>query len=263
MARISFPDVPFSRGVPNVPRAITGVAAKANIPSLKKYDLFGIWDSALNKWQVTGADGNPVLVPDTIISFHYKGSAKSATHPVEPNTYDFYGKLEKRGSFASYNKIANPYEIQIRMAFANGTWSGKDGIATKIARNASGREDAVARLEDMKNGLELYDIVTPDAVYRSCSLEGYEYRRDSGSGVSMIIAECFFSQVRQTAVAGGSPKKDSGHQVKGTGRGAAEPILGSLKSKIESLQQRAESTVNGKAAVDFGKKSGGSVWAIL
>lgn len=177
MPLIPFPNVPPLPGVPNLRRAATGVLVRTGIaPAIMGLDRFGLLSRFLGpQWGVFSASGGAAkLVPDTIASIEFKGDSDIANHPVE------------QGGFASYNKVAKPFEVSVVMTCSGG--------------GQQSRSDFLSALKDMRDNLELYDVVTPDGVHTSCNLVHYDYKRSSQNGVTMITANCRFQEVRETAV---------------------------------------------------------------
>lgn len=172
MPFIEFPNVPLYPGVPDLKRASTGIGVLTGITQqIQKLDSFGIISKFFNPaWVLTDANGSAVITPDSVLSVEYRGEQKISNFPIE------------KGSFASYNKIAIPFDLRVTM-----TCNGQGEMT---------RDAFLARLEAMKNSLELYTFITPDFNYESVNLEHYDYRRDSSKGVQLITADLFFTEIR-------------------------------------------------------------------
>lgn len=207
MTRYAFPDVPIATGVPDVARSAIGAAQVSGILStIQRYDVFGLTDIYFGpKWQILDKSGNPIITPDSVLAIEYRGEQKVATHPVE------------NGSFSSYNKVAIPFDLRIRVT-CNG--QGKHS-----------RSDFLAKIQSMLNSTDLYSVSTPDVVYKSVNLEHFDYRRESRGGVSLITAEMWFTEIRQRV-------SDSGQNV--AQPSAAKTIsIGSLSVTLPTQQQIA------------------------
>ena len=103
-----------------------------------------------------------------------RNESRISSHPVE------------QGQFSSYNKIASPYEIVIRM-----TCSGQRDM---------NRHDFIAALERMQASTELFTIITPDYLYSNANMTGYDYRREASNGAELITVDARFEEVRTTAI---------------------------------------------------------------
>ncbi|MCS6515080.1 hypothetical protein [Burkholderia thailandensis] len=47
----------------------------------------------------------------------------------------------------------------------------------------------------------LFTVITPDATYENANVVAYDYRRTSKNGVTLVVAEVYLEEVRQTVVA--------------------------------------------------------------
>lgn len=166
MSLIPFPDVPALPGVPAIPRSLLNVAAgvaavaSAFIPA----SLFGV------QWALLDSNGNPVLQPDSFVNFEYKEEHKIPNYPIE------------QGSFQSYNKVALPFDCRVVVS------CGGNGMMSK--------EEFLNAIESLISSLTLVQIVTPNKTYQNCNLIHVDYRRESTRGVSLILAQLWFQEVR-------------------------------------------------------------------
>lgn len=185
MPLIEFPNVPIAIGVPDVRRlaevainrAVSTVIARSGILEvLSIADGFGLGlqEDIASQWQILDQSGAPIVTPDSVLSFEYRNEQRLSTHPVE------------EGAFATYNKIATPYDARLRMT------CGGQGVMS--------RDQFLSRLSDMLNSIELCTIVTPDAVYDSMNLDHMDYRRESRSGATLLTVDAWFTEVRVTAM---------------------------------------------------------------
>lgn len=232
MSLINFPDVPIALGIPNVRRALSGIGARLGIDqALQKY---GLLDVLSHQWGIVDSNGQTVISPNVFMSIDYKGDVKSASHPVEPVDKVRGGM----GSFANYNKVANPNDITVRMVFSQSD-SGSDSIVGFLAGQSSpSRSDALTILAKMRDSTNVYDIATPDASYSSYSLESISYRRDGKSGVSMLTVECRFLEIRQTAEVGyANPATPSAYDTEYYGGIQPETPAAPEKSIIDKAEE--------------------------
>lgn len=173
MPRIQYPNVPLTAGVPALARAASAVAGAGNLAligagALRQLGLIG----TPKVWQILARSGKPMITPDSVLAFEYRGESKISTYPVEG------------GSFGSYNKVQMPGDLHIVMTCAGGAMT---------------RDVFLARLEAVKQSVFLVGIVTPDAYYGSMALVGFDYRRTSANGVTLLTVNASFTEVRVTA----------------------------------------------------------------
>jgi len=159
-----FANVPLNPGVPIMLRAPGFLAYVA--PALLLADALGITSLFLGpQWGIFSTDGSPFAIPDAVVSVDFRRQFRLSDYPIED------------GGFASYNKVAIPYDARVTFAV---------GI------------DRAGFLEDVdmaSRSLDLFDIVTRDFVYRNGNVIHYDYRREASNGVSLIKVDVWLQQV--------------------------------------------------------------------
>jgi hypothetical protein len=199
MPRIQFPNVPKAPGVPQLNRsnafpstvtpAIVGAAGIFNLlRSFLSPPVWGIFrDKSADEQEqsadidpetgeqveleiVVAAKQEPVIVPDTFLTFGFRSEYAVSDAPTE------------RGGFASYNKVANPYEIQMRL-FKSGTVGERKAFLESI--------------EKIVGDTNLYKIITPERTYLRVNLLRYEVMREEERGAYQLNAvDIFFREIR-------------------------------------------------------------------
>ncbi|HFF9119483.1 TPA: phage baseplate protein [Yersinia enterocolitica] len=216
MPLINFPNVPNVLGVPNVARSGLSIDQDAIMSAIYSGDILSILDSVITpKWGIYGQDGSQVILPDSVIDFEYKGETRIADYPLSS------------GGFATFNKVATPYDIRMRMACSG-----------NLAAARMTRESFLARLDAMQASLDLYNIITPDYVYNSVDLLGYDYRRTAINGVTLLIVEARFMEVRVTGDAQYSNvKSDSAANPESQGQVyASKPTAGQFSAAPKTAE---------------------------
>jgi len=173
MPLIPFPDVPQLPGVPSLQSLANSLfgASGGQDYTQQLQDSSTVTD--VPQWQITDTNGAPILIPDSVVEFEYRGEQKIAAYPVE------------QGGFSSYNKVASPFDARLTC-----TCSGNEGMS---------KQGFLAAIDVLLNGLQLCSIVTPDATYQPVNLFHADYRRESRQGVSLIVVQLWFQEIRQTA----------------------------------------------------------------
>lgn len=199
MPRIQYPNVPKDPGVPQVnrlanalptpPPAAVGALGLARLAlAFLAKPVWGIYpdrstddlgtsddiDPETGKpfpqVEVNGTPDPPVVVPDSFLTFGYKNEWSVTDAPVE------------RGAFASYNKVANPFEIQLRM-FKSGTVNARKAFLDSI--------------EAIAGDLKLYKIVTPEHTYERVNIVRFEVLREEERGAYQLNAvDLYFREIR-------------------------------------------------------------------
>jgi hypothetical protein len=166
-----YPLVPFAPGIPAVLRSGAAILDAATLNKLGIGDaLNSFLGSNAPKWGLYDTDGNPVVFADSVEAFDYNSGSSVSNYPIEG------------GKFSSYNKVANPYDIVLRM---------------NCGSAIDNRVDFLVGLENAAASLELYTVVTPEFVYHDANVVSFNYRRESTSGANKIIADVHITEVRQ------------------------------------------------------------------
>ena len=87
------------------------------------------------------------------LSADIRNESKVVSAPVE------------EGSFATYNKVATPLEVNVTLG---------------IQGDDSTLQDALDTLTTLQAGTQLVSLVTPNAEYPDLNLEGFNYSRKPG-----------------------------------------------------------------------------------
>ena len=164
-----YPNVPIAPGVPPLLRnPLAPIVTTALLVADAVLSIIGLFG---NQWGIF-QNGIPVIVPDTVATVEYKQAWLISDYPVE------------EGAFQSYDKVQTPFEATIRMAVGGST------------------ADRQVFLEDVAaiaGTFDLYDVVTPDAIYQSANVVSYDYRRTAHEGLGLLVVDIRLVEVRVTA----------------------------------------------------------------
>lgn len=159
--------------------AIIGVPSVIGV-SLFEDVVFAIADAlglltgfAASPWGIF-QNGVSVVEADSVVSVGYRNDYSIADFQVE------------EGGFQSYDKVNNPFNNRVR--FASGG-------------SQANRQALIDSIEAIAGTLELYDVVTPEKVYTSVNVQGYDLNRTSNNGVGLIQVDVKLVEVRVTATA--------------------------------------------------------------
>ncbi len=204
-----YPNVPDVDGVPTVPRNPNDPIAQPELLSGDSVTVTGY--SNLPKWGLL-LKGKPAIDADSIVNFEYKKDWTIADYQIE------------EGGFASYDKVAMPYDA--RMTFARGG-------------SEDDRAEFIAQVEAVVETLELYQIVTPETSYQNANAAHYDYRRTNINGVGLIQANIYFVEIRVTAAQSfSSPNSSPASQADTQDPGAASQVNdGAVQAQTASTAQ--------------------------
>lgn len=164
-----FPNVPRVPGVPQVLRSATAAVNTVSLLVSDALSLFGL--GAAGQWGIFDSDGNLVIEPDSVVSFEFKNDSQDSDYPVE------------EGAFASYNKVATPFDVRVSMT--------KGG-------SAADRQSFLETAHAISQSLDLYDVVTPEMTYPSVNIDHIDYRRTQKNGAGLITIDFWLLEIRVT-----------------------------------------------------------------
>ena len=183
--------------------------------------------------------GKPVITPDSVISLEWHGEERISDYPVE------------NGGFASFNKVAVPYDLRIVMTCAGLNYV--QSALTKVTQQLDqaltslglafgqpmGRDAFLSALDSMLNSTQCYDVVTPDKVYKNVNLVSYSHAKKHDEGATMIVAELIFREVRTSASASYS------NPIVSTSESAASDVnVGTVNGSSASASQTSMFNAN-------------------
>ena len=160
-------------GIPNVPNFkglnTAGTNAMISLGGAALINaVFG------NYWGVFNEYGIPILLADNVTSLKYSNYAKIAQAPIE------------KGSFACYNKVANPYKATVQL--------------TKGSGGTLMRGVFLGQVETLAASTLLFYIITPEYVYTNACIVGYDTAREASDGAQLIKVNLHLEEVREVVV---------------------------------------------------------------
>lgn len=160
-------------GIPNVPNFkglnTAGTNAMISLGGAALINaVFG------NYWGVFNEYGIPILLADNVMSLKYANSSRISQAPIE------------KGSFASYNKVSNPYKATVQLS---------KGSGGTLLRGAF-----LAQIETLANSTLKFHIITPEFVYTYACIIGYDTARQASEGAQLIKVNLHLEEIREVIV---------------------------------------------------------------
>lgn len=171
VAKPTYPLVPAVAGVPAVLRSGAQVLDTLTLGFLGLGDLVNtIIGSEPVLWGIYDPNGKIITDYDSMVSMNYRNDSRVSDYPVE------------NGTFASYNKVSDPFNIQIQLSCGG-----------NLTRRAAFQADLLAAAKS----LTLYTIVAEDGTFNNCNLVSLDWGRSQQDGAHIIKAFCEFREIRQ------------------------------------------------------------------
>lgn len=204
---------------PGVPALLTGFDASISLGiTLLANDLIaGLGGLIGPQWGIF-SNGFPVVSADTVVSLDYKQESVVADYPLE------------RGTFESYDKVQVPFDARVRFV-AGGSDANRAALLASIAA--------------IQGDFNLYDVVTPEAVYTSCNVMHHDYHRSSNNGLGLIQVDVWLRQIRIAVgtVTGSTAAASGADQVNG-GSVQSTPATTAQQSTADAPASTATPTFN-------------------
>lgn len=187
-----------------------------------------------NQWGIYSQFGVPILLADTVYSVNYQNTAQVSQAPLE------------KSSFASYNKVQNPYQASVVMVKGGG--------------DPTVRGLFIAQMEALTNSTLLFNVVTPEYVHRNAAIVGFDYARAPQSGARMIAANIHLEEIREVEVAYEIKETANPADSATVSGGEVQPVetpTSTLRGIIDSIRDGSlgstVETVSSKLTQGFGR----------
>lgn len=213
--KAEFPNVPIAAGVPAVARAVGAVASAVNTITAAIRDplsILGFFTSP--QWGLFD-QGFPALTSDSIYSVEFRRDKRISTAPQE------------QGAFASYNKVADPF--QGRITYLQGGGDSDRGVFLQ-------------QCFALQDTLTLFDLVMPDFVFPSVNVTHVDFKRTSRRGMTLLQVDLWVEEVRVTGTAEFT-KTETASGASTTSAGSATP-----ETPSATVTKAASGTTSASAA---------------
>lgn len=168
-------------GLPQLPSGLQTIINAVNVLGVNLNSVLP--NSATSAvWGIFDSEGNAVMAADTMLSFDYRNDFDIAEYPQE------------QGAFTSYNKVNRPFDIRIRLA-KGGSETERSAFLSDVQLNAE--------------SLDLYQIITPDAVYLNANINHVDYHREQRNGATMLVVDVYFVEIRQASTTSGMTESNT------------------------------------------------------
>ena len=219
------PNVPQAPGVPPLPGYGPGGIALLEADAI---EVLALGLSAISPQWGIYLNGAPIIQPSSVLASTLSlvapvaaplAAALGIGFPIFASFVDFEYKQDwtisdytvEQGGFQSYNKVQIAFDVRVRVA-SGGT--------------ASQRQQFIDTVVIMANSLSLFDVVTPEGSYSSCSIAHCDFKRTAENGITLIVFDIWFLEIRESATntyGNASTPAVSGSQALGNVQAAPAP----------------------------------------
>lgn len=125
-----------------------------------------------NQWTIVNDKSQQIVNFTSFLSFEMSAGGQVVSEPIE------------MGSFAAYNKTAEPIEIYVSL--------GVSGTPDVI-------QAAIDAIQKAKESTDLYSVITPEQEYQKLSVESYSYKRTRDEGANVLFVELHLIEVKEVS----------------------------------------------------------------
>ena len=167
---------------------------------------------------IFGAD----ITPDSVLEMSFQAESEATSEPIE------------KGGFASFYKTNSPETVSLVFSFS----------ADDARQN-----NALDKIRERKENYDLISILTPTHLYENMTIISYSYNRTNTDGMTMLVLQMDFQQIKQVAVDTGVAvfKNVTSAKKKNTGKKQAvdsEVNAPVRRSTLEDAKKRGKNVIN-------------------
>lgn len=167
---------------------------------------------------IFGAD----ITPDSVLEMSFQAESEATSEPIE------------KGGFASFYKTNSPETVSLVFSFS----------ADDARQNT-----ALDKIRERKENYDLISILTPTHLYENMTIISYSYNRTNTDGMTMLVLQVDFQQIKQVAVNTGvvavfknvtsAKKKNTGKKQKVDTETEAKVRRSTLRDKTGAIRAAA------------------------
>ena len=171
---------------------------------------------------IFGAD----ITPDSVLEMSFQSESEATSEPIE------------KGRFASFYKTNSPETVSLVFSFS----------ADDARQNT-----ALDKIRERKENYDLISILTPTHLYENMTILSYSYNRTNTDGMTMLVLQVDFQQIKQVAVNTGvaqyknvtsASKKNTGKKQKVDTETEAKVRRSTLEDVKKGVKQGAANFYN-------------------
>ena len=168
---------------------------------------------------IFGAD----ITPDSVLEMSFQAESEATSEPIE------------KGGFASFYKTNSPETVSLVFSF-----SADDARQNK----------ALNKIRERKENYDLISILTPTHLYENMTIVSYSYNRTNTDGMTMLVLQVDFQQIKQVAVNTGVAEFKNATSAKKKNTGKKQKVDTETEAKVRrSTAKDAEN--KGKNAINY------------
>lgn len=150
---------------------------------------------------IFGAD----VTPDSVLEMSFQAESEATSEPIE------------KGGFASFYKTNSPETVSLVFSFS----------ADDAKQNT-----ALDKIRERKENYDLISILTPTHLYENMTILSYSYNRTNTDGMTMLVLQVDFQQIKQVAVNTGVAEFKNATSAKKKNTGKKQKVDTETEAKV-------------------------------
>ena len=172
---------------------------------------------------IFGAD----ITPDSVLEMSFQAESEATSEPIE------------KGGFASFYKTNSPETVSLVFSFSS---------------DDAKQNNALDKIKERKENYDLISILTPTHLYENMTIVSYSYNRTNTDGMTMLVLQVDFQQIKQVAVNTGVAEFKNATSAKKKNTGKKQKVDTETEAKVRrSTLRDVKGAVRGAANKIFGK----------
>ena len=168
---------------------------------------------------IFGAD----ITPDSVLEMSFQAESEATSEPIE------------KGGFASFYKTNSPETVSLVFSFS----------ADDARQN-----NALDKIRERKENYDLISILTPTHLYENMTIVSYSYNRTNTDGMTMLVLQVDFQQIKQVAVNTGVAEFKNATSAKKKNTGKKQAVDSEVNAPVRrSTLKDAKNT--GKNVINY------------
>ena len=167
---------------------------------------------------IFGAD----ITPDSVLEMSFQAESEATSEPIE------------KGGFASFYKTNSPETVSLVFSFS----------ADDARQNT-----ALDKIRERKENYDLISILTPTHLYENMTIVSYSYNRTNTDGMTMLVLQVDFQQIKQVAVNTGVAEFKNATSAKKKNTGKKQKVDTETEAKVrrsslEDAKKKGKNVIN-------------------
>ena len=172
---------------------------------------------------IFGAD----VTPDSVLEMSFQAESEATSEPIE------------KGGFASFYKTNSPETVSLVFSFSS---------------DDAKQNNALNKIRERKENYDLISILTPTHLYENMTILSYSYNRTNTDGMTMLVLQVDFQQIKQVAVNTGVAEFKNATSAKKKNTGKKQKVDSEVnapvrRSTLEDANKRGAKAV--KNVINF------------